>query len=88
MPGLCAACKTTTPSAKAHAQIPYRASNGISSEFTLHLSDSAMVRELITVRTKAGSVPDFVVREIEKQIVKAARRWEDDLYDELNRESW
>ncbi len=64
-------------------QILMHAFNGISSEFTLHLSDSAMARELITVRTKPGSVPDFDVREIEKQIVKAVRRWEDDLYDEL-----
>ena len=64
-------------------QILMQAFNGISSEFTLHLSDSALARVLITVRTKPGSVPDFDVREIEKRIVKAARRWEDDLHDAL-----
>ena len=64
-------------------QILMQAFNGISSEFTLHLSDSALARVLITVRTKPGSVPDFDVRELEKRIVKAARRWEDDLHDAL-----
>jgi glutamate dehydrogenase len=64
-------------------QILMRAFNGISSEFTLHLSDSALARVLITVRTKPGSVPDFDVREIEKRIVQAARRWKDELHDAL-----
>jgi glutamate dehydrogenase len=64
-------------------QILMQSFNGISSEFTLHLSNSALARVLITVRTKPGSVPDFDVREIEKRIVKAARRWEDDLHDAL-----
>jgi glutamate dehydrogenase len=64
-------------------QILMQAFNGISSEFTLHLSDSALARVLITVRTKPGSVPAFDVREVEKQIVKAARRWEDDLHDAM-----
>jgi glutamate dehydrogenase len=64
-------------------QILMQAFNGTSSEFTLHLSNSALARVLITVRTKPGSVPGFDVREIEKRIVKAARRWEDDLHDAL-----
>jgi glutamate dehydrogenase len=64
-------------------QILMQAFNGVSSEFTLHLSDSALARVLIVVRTQPGSVPEFDVREIEKQIVKAARRWEDDLHDAL-----
>ena len=64
-------------------QILMRAFNGISLEFTVHLSDSALARVLITIRTKPGSVPEFDVREIETQIVKAARRWQDDLHDAL-----
>ena len=64
-------------------QILMQAFNGTSSEFTLHLSNSALARVLITVRTKPGSVPGFDVREIEKRIVKAARRWKDDLHDAL-----
>ncbi len=64
-------------------QILMQAFNGISSEFTVHLSESALARVQIIVRTKPGSVPEFDVREIEKQIVKAARRWQDDLHDAL-----
>jgi glutamate dehydrogenase len=40
-------------------QILMQAFNGTSSEFTLHLSNSAIARVLITVRTKPGSVPSF-----------------------------
>jgi glutamate dehydrogenase len=64
-------------------QILMQAFNGISLEFAVHLSDSALARVLIIVRTKPGSVPEFDVREIEKQIVRAARRWQDDLRDAL-----
>ena len=64
-------------------QILMQAFNGISLEFTVHLSDSALARVQITVRTKPGNVPDFDVRQIEKQIIKAARRWQDDLHDAL-----
>ena len=47
-----------------------QAFNGISSEFTVNLSESALARMLIIVRTKPGTVPEFDVREIEKQIVE------------------
>src|SRR5271157_3450516 len=60
-----------------------KAFNGISSEHTVHLSASALARIQIIVRTKPGSVPAFNVREIEKEVVKAARRWQDDLHDAL-----
>jgi glutamate dehydrogenase len=64
-------------------QILMKAFNGISSESSVHLSESALARIQIIVRTKPGSVPDFDVREIEKEIVKASRRWQDDLHDAL-----
>ncbi|HWY93301.1 MAG TPA: NAD-glutamate dehydrogenase [Chthoniobacterales bacterium] len=64
-------------------RILMQAFNGISSESTVHLSESVLARVQIIVRTKPGSVPEFDVREIEKQIVKAARRWTDDLHDAL-----
>jgi glutamate dehydrogenase len=64
-----------------HVQrILVQAFNGVSSEFTLHVSESALVRVYIIVRTKSGTVPEFDIREIEKLIVKTARRWEDDLH--------
>jgi len=39
---------------EAHAADSYAGVHGISSEFTLHLSTRRWIRELITVRTKAG----------------------------------
>jgi glutamate dehydrogenase len=64
-------------------QILMKAFNGVSSEYAVHLSESPLARIQIIVRTKPESVPDFDIREIEKQIVKAVRRWPDDLHDAL-----
>jgi glutamate dehydrogenase len=64
-------------------EILMRAFNGISSEYTVHLSESALARVQIVVRTKPGSVPKFDVHEIERQIIDAARRWQDELHDAL-----
>ena len=60
-----------------------KAFNGISAEHTVHFSESALARTQIIVRTKPGNVPDFDVREIEEEIVKTARRWQDNLHDAL-----
>ena len=38
---------------------------------------------MITVRTTPGTDPEYDVRELEAQLVAAARRWEDDLKDAL-----
>ena len=56
-----------------------KAFNGSSSEFNVHLSESVLARIHITVRTRPGHVPEFDVRELESQLVTAARRWDDDL---------
>jgi glutamate dehydrogenase len=64
-------------------QVLMEAFNGISSEFTVNLSESVLARVLIIVRTKPGTVPEFDVREIETQIVKVVRRWRDDFRDAL-----
>ena len=56
-----------------------QAFNGTSAEFNVHLSESMLVRSLITVRTTPGNVPTFDVRELEARLAAAARRWEDDL---------
>jgi glutamate dehydrogenase len=52
---------------------------GDASEFNAFLSESALARILIMVRTHSGTVPDHDVHEIERQLAAAARRWEDDL---------
>jgi glutamate dehydrogenase len=64
-------------------QILMQAFNGLSSEYAVHLSESALARVQIVIRTRPGSVPKFDVREIEKRIVKAVRRWQDNLRDAL-----
>jgi glutamate dehydrogenase len=56
---------------------------GTSAEFNVHLSESALARIMIIVRTTPGQIPQFDVREVEARLVAAARRWEDDLRDAL-----
>ncbi|MEO8506732.1 MAG: NAD-glutamate dehydrogenase [Betaproteobacteria bacterium] len=56
-----------------------QAFSGGSSEFNVSLSESVLARIHITVRTTPGAIPDFDVREIEKRLIDAARRWTDDL---------
>ncbi|HKM57814.1 MAG TPA: NAD-glutamate dehydrogenase [Chthoniobacterales bacterium] len=73
----------TTESRQRMRQILMKVFNGTSSESRVYLSESALARVQIVVRTKPGSVPEYDVREIEKQIVDAARRWQDNLHDAL-----
>ena len=57
--------------------------DGTSSEFNVSLSESALARIHITVRTTPGAIPEFDVRELEQRLVLAARRWTDDLKSAL-----
>ncbi|HRP96342.1 MAG TPA: NAD-glutamate dehydrogenase [Rhodocyclaceae bacterium] len=57
--------------------------NGIASEFDVHFSDSALARILIIVRTRDATVPPYDVRELEERLIRASRRWEDDLQQAL-----
>lgn len=56
---------------------------GVFSEFEVHFSESALARIFITVRTGAGGIPAYDVRELEARLVRVARRWEDDLQQAL-----
>ncbi|MGH8676880.1 MAG: NAD-glutamate dehydrogenase, partial [Burkholderiales bacterium] len=56
---------------------------GVSTEFSVNLSESVLARVLIVVHTKPGARPDYDERELEAKLVRAARRWEDDLADAL-----
>ena len=56
---------------------------GNAAEFDVQFSDSALARILITVRTPEGRIPAFDVREIEQRLIRAARRWEDELQQAL-----
>jgi len=57
--------------------------NGVIAEFTPLLSESLLARIHIVVRTRSGSMPQVEVRELEERIVRATRRWQDDLADAL-----
>jgi glutamate dehydrogenase len=65
-------------------QILTGAFNGVSSDFDVDLSASALGRILMRIRTKPGEMagtPD--VKALEQRLVAAMRRWEDDLYAAL-----
>nr|MBP6776636.1 NAD-glutamate dehydrogenase [Piscinibacter sp.] len=57
--------------------------DGTGAEFNVHLSESVLARIHITVRTRPGQIPQFDVRELEEWLIASARRWGDDLKDEL-----
>jgi glutamate dehydrogenase len=56
---------------------------GVSSEFEVRFSESALARIFIIVRTAGGRIPAYDVRELEARVVRATRRWEDDLQQAL-----
>jgi glutamate dehydrogenase len=56
-----------------------KAFNGVSSDFNIYLTESLLVRVLITVRTQPGEIPAYDVADLERRLSTAARRWEDDL---------
>ena len=60
-----------------------QAFNGQTSDFNVNLSESALARVLITVRTTPGHVPQVDQRALEAQLAGAARRWGDGLRDAL-----
>jgi glutamate dehydrogenase len=62
-------------------QVLMRAFNGISSEYSVHLSELPLARIHYVIRTKPGTIPAYDISEVEKQVVSAARRWQDELHD-------
>ncbi len=58
---------------------------GTGAEFAVLLSESTLVRVLITVRTQPGQVPDVDRDALERKLADASRRWEDDLAAALDR---
>ena len=59
---------------------------GSATEFNVHLSESALARVLITVRTTPGKLPQVDNRSIEQRLSEAARPWDDALRFALIRE--
>jgi len=54
--------------------------SGTAAEFSVNLSESPLARIFMVVRTRPGAVPEVDVRELERRIVAATRRWEDELH--------
>ena len=60
-----------------------QALEGITSTFTVDISESVLARLLIVVSTKPGARPDYDVRALEAELARIARRWQDDLASAL-----
>ncbi len=60
-----------------------KAFDGSSTDFNTQLSESALARVMITVRTTPGKIPVFAVSELEARLAAVSRRWEDDLKEAL-----
>ena len=57
--------------------------NGVSSEVSVQFSDSPLARVLIVVRSAGGAAPRVDARDLERRLVRVARRWEDELRQAL-----
>ena len=76
----------TTGLRRRFQEILIEALEGSTADFDVLLTDAALARIHITVRTTPGKVPEFDRRAIETRLANAARRWEDDLRQALNDE--
>jgi glutamate dehydrogenase len=56
---------------------------GESAEYNVQVADHPLARILIIIHTKPGSSVAFDVREVEARLVRATRRWRDDLHQAL-----
>ncbi len=52
-------------------------------DFTVTLSESALARIHFIAHTKPGRLPEYDVRELERELRSAARSWQDKLYEAL-----
>ncbi|HUR90307.1 MAG TPA: NAD-glutamate dehydrogenase [Ramlibacter sp.] len=57
--------------------------NGMNADFDVSLTEQVLARIHFTVRTTPGQIPQVDVRDVERQLAAAARRWDDDLRDAL-----
>jgi len=74
----------TTELRRKFQKILLEAFDGSAAEFDVLLTDAALARIHITVRTTPGRIPPYDRRALETKLAAAARRWEDALRDELN----
>jgi glutamate dehydrogenase len=68
---------------KTTAQVLERAFRGTLSAYYIQVSDGPLARLHVIVRTTPAAFPDYDVRDIEAQLVEAARGWSDRLREAL-----
>lgn len=57
--------------------------NGASAEFSVQISDSALARVHYIIRTQGGQLPQFRENELEAEIARVVRGWEEELHQQL-----
>ena len=57
--------------------------DGVSVDFSAHVSESVLARLHVVVHTDPGAARDFDVAAIEARLAEATRTWSDDLHDAL-----
>ena len=68
-------------------EILIRALNGVSADYFVEIGESLLARLQVVVRGERGRpLPDVDPAELERQLVAAARSWDDDLAEEAVRE--
>ena len=60
-------------------QILTAAFDGTGNEFNVLMTDTALARIHIIVRTRPGQIPEIDIRDLENRLAIAGRRWEDEL---------
>lgn len=73
----------TTELIKHWEHILMQAFQGKGTEYDVFLSESVLIRILIRVRTTPGAIPAYDINDIERRLIAAARRWEDELKQAL-----
>jgi len=76
----------TTGLRRKFQSILLQAFDGSSADFDVLLTDAALARIHMTVRTNPGRIPAYDRREVERRLADASRRWEDDLRQALSDE--
>lgn len=60
-----------------------QAFNGTVTNHYTQITESHLARLQVIIKTKKGKIPAYNVRDIEAELAKAARLWEDELFHEL-----
>ena len=57
--------------------------NGVSAEFSVQISDSTLARVHYIIRTQGGHLPQYRTHELEADIARVVRGWQEELHHQL-----